>query len=190
MTMHGLVAAAVHLKLGDVEGAIWASARDEAAQLVHTALGHGDVAFADVRAHIPLLWQSTDYPCRRLSYRTWLAWFRNAALPMPALPEAPLRAWRAQVGDELGMSWSYDRSVAERFHDQNVACGYFGARLLCADIPESAIVWHIADPESELIVNPERFGSTWARELLVWGTEGQMIGRTEAIVGAALQPSQ
>jgi len=165
------------LKAGDVEGAIWAASRSDAARLVHEALGRGDVTFAAARDHIPLLWQSTDYPCRRLAISVWLAWFRNAALPMPAPPQCATRVWRAQCGDELGLSWSYDRAVAERFQNQNVARGYPNARLLQADITSEAIVWHIPGPESEILLDPEgSWAHGWQSKFLVWGTVDRLVG--------------
>jgi hypothetical protein len=155
------------LKLGDIDAAIWAASRSEAARIVHAALVAGDITFDARREYVPVLWQSTDYPCRRLSYTTWLAWFR--ALHRADLPPAPIRAWRAQVGDELGLSWSYERGVAERFHNVNVARGYANARLLEGAIPVCAIVAHIPDPEHELVVDPQIWANVLASEVPVLG---------------------
>lgn len=142
------------LACGDIDSAIWSVERSEAAGLVSSALRQGVITFDALRPHLLTLWQSTDYPCRRLPPATWLEWFRRAGLRMPLLPSRPIRAWRAQVGDAPGLSWTYDREVAERFHGVNVSRAYDAARLLEAIIPAHASVAHLPDPEHELIVDP------------------------------------
>jgi hypothetical protein len=148
--------AAELLKRGDIENAIWAVERSDAAGLVHAALVAGDITFDALRPHLLVLWQSTDYPCRRVSRATWLDWFRRAGACEPDLPHGPIRAWRAQIGDELGLSWTYDYGVVQRFHSMNA--GRRDACILEADIPPNAIVAHIPDPERELIAD---LGETW-----------------------------
>lgn len=144
-----------------VETAIWAVPRGEAPQLIHSALEAGEISFGALRPHLATLWQSADFPCRRLAHHSiWLSWFTRAALKMPTLPETPIRAWRAHVGTEPGLSWTTERTVAERFHAVNVARRYPDPRILQAEIPPSGIVFRIDDPESELIVDPACLGDS------------------------------
>ena len=145
------------MKCGDLKGAVALLPPKLGASTLARWRADGMINDEQLRAVLLRIWCLAEYPCHDLPRSTWLEWFAiagfvtdNRDLP----PKKPIQVWRVEYGRQLGLSWTRNPEVIERF----VARGNFNGlagRVLRTHIPPEKVLGFVeARNEQEVIVHP------------------------------------
>ena len=97
---------------------------------------------------------SAERPPSTKGVRKWVALFRAAAYPVPAVP---LTIYRGTTrGRRRGMAWTTDLDKAREFADKCVTeRGYREAEVVAVVVPPAAVLCHVNEHgEAEIVIDP------------------------------------
>jgi hypothetical protein len=118
----------------------------------------GAVSIRELRRVLLTVWSRGIWPGRKLTRAGWLELFRAAGYLSDSATPQPSRAvqlFRAEAGKTIGLAWTSDAAVAERFHAHNLAAAIGEARLVSRLVQPSAVLATIDQHgESEFVIDP------------------------------------
>lgn len=146
----------------DLKAEFWANyhraGRNEMPALLLRAWLNETISDDECREHICHAYNAAEWPCRLLPPEAWVATFQRLgwAGDLPR-PEEPTVLYRAQVGKDLGLSWTPDLQMAEFFHGRNLLFGFEEAEILAITAQPDWVVARFTGREGEeFLVDPAR----------------------------------